>query len=83
MPFVSQAQRGYLHSHPEILGKAGLKEWDEATKGKKLPKRVPKKGGSTTLAANSMKYVSLKGRESNLHNKKAFASGDCDARENS
>jgi hypothetical protein len=39
MPFVSQAQAGYLHSHPEILGKTALKEWDEATKGKKLPKR--------------------------------------------
>jgi hypothetical protein len=39
-PFASLAQAGYMHSHPDILGKAGLKEWDSATKGKSLPKRV-------------------------------------------
>jgi hypothetical protein len=39
-PFASQAQAGYLHSHPEILGKEKLAEFDSATKGKKLPKRV-------------------------------------------
>jgi hypothetical protein len=33
MPFESTAQQGYLHAHPEILGKKGLHEWDEATKG--------------------------------------------------
>lgn len=37
MPFESLAQEGYLHAHPEKLGKAGLKEWDAATKGKHLP----------------------------------------------
>jgi hypothetical protein len=42
MPFKSQAQAGYLHSHPEILGKAGLKEWDAATAGKHLPEHVKK-----------------------------------------
>jgi len=46
MPFVSQAQEGYLHAHPEKLGKAGLAEWDAATKGKHLPKRVGKKKGT-------------------------------------
>jgi hypothetical protein len=39
-PFASLAQEGYLHAHPEKLGKAGLEEWDEATKGKKLPEHV-------------------------------------------
>ena len=38
MPFVSQAQAGYMHEHPEILG-SKLKEWDAATKGHHLPKR--------------------------------------------
>jgi len=38
-PFVSLAQEGYMHAHPEILG-GKLKEWDAATKGKKLPKKV-------------------------------------------
>lgn len=41
-PFASLAQAGYMHSHPEILGESALKEWDSATKGKKLPKRVKK-----------------------------------------
>jgi hypothetical protein len=40
MPFKSLAQEGYMHAHPEILGKAGLKEWDSATKGKHLPKHA-------------------------------------------
>ena len=39
-PFASLAQAGYLHAHPEKLGKKGLKEWDTATKGKKLPARA-------------------------------------------
>jgi hypothetical protein len=38
-PFASLAQAGYMHSHPEILG-SKIKEWDAATKGKHLPKRV-------------------------------------------
>ena len=41
-PFASIAQEGYLHAHPEKLGKAGLAEWDVATKGKKLPQHVKK-----------------------------------------
>jgi len=41
-PFASLAQEGYLHAHPEKLGKAGLKEWDAATKGEHLPERVKK-----------------------------------------
>ena len=41
-PFASLAQAGYMHTHPEVLGKSALKEWDAATKGKKLPKRVKK-----------------------------------------
>ena len=39
-PFASLAQEGYLHAHPEKLGKAKLAEFDAATKGKHLPKRV-------------------------------------------
>ena len=39
-PFASLAQAGYLHSHPEKLGAQKLAEFDSATKGKKLPKRV-------------------------------------------
>ena len=41
-PFASIAQQGYLHAHPEKLGKAKLAEFDAASKGLKLPKRVKK-----------------------------------------
>ena len=41
-PFASLAQAGYLHSHPEILGKSKLAEFDAATKGRHLPKKVKK-----------------------------------------
>jgi hypothetical protein len=41
MPFVSLAQEGWAHSHPEEFGKANLKEWDAATKGSHdLPEHV-------------------------------------------
>jgi hypothetical protein len=39
-PFASIAQEGFMHEHPEKLGKAGLAEWDAATKGKHLPQHV-------------------------------------------
>jgi hypothetical protein len=41
-PFASQAQAGYLHAHPEKLGAKKLAEFDQSTKGMKLPKRVKK-----------------------------------------
>ena len=41
-PFLSQAQAGFMHTHPEVLGKKGLAEWDSASKGKHLPKHVKK-----------------------------------------
>ena len=45
MPYRSQAQEGYFHAHKEQLEKLGVRvdEWDKATKGKKLPKKVGKK----------------------------------------
>ena len=43
MPFKSAAQRGYLHAHPEILGKKALAEWDAASKGQHVPEHVAKK----------------------------------------
>jgi hypothetical protein len=50
LPFKSLAQEGYLHSHPEILGKKDLAEWDAATRGKHLPKHVKsyEHGGEVT-----------------------------------
>lgn len=44
MPFESQAQAGYFHTHKAELAKEGVDvdEWDAATKRKKLPKRKSK-----------------------------------------
>lgn len=39
-PFASLAQEGFLHEHPEKLGAKKLAEFDAATKGRHLPKRV-------------------------------------------
>ena len=49
MPFVSQAQRGYLYiHHPKIA-----KEFESVTpKGKKLPYHVKKKTGAAKKVAN-------------------------------
>ena len=41
MPFVSKAQQGFLHAHPEKLGAKKLAEFDAATKGMhNLPEHV-------------------------------------------
>lgn len=54
MPYVSQAQAGYFHTHKAELEKQGVNvdEWDAATKGKHLPKRVGHyaKGGTVAEA---------------------------------
>jgi hypothetical protein len=47
MPFKSLKQEGYMHEHPEILGKAGLADWDAATKGKHLPEKAHMKSYAT------------------------------------
>ena len=61
MPFKSQAQAGYMHAHPEILGKAGLKEWDAASKGKSLPKHV-KKSKQKEKAIPSLREADFRAR---------------------
>ena len=42
MPYKSKAQERWAHSPSgqKALGKKGVKEWDQATKGKQLPERV-------------------------------------------
>jgi len=44
MPYKSEAQRKYFHANKEKLEKQGVNvsEWDAASKGKKLPKKVSK-----------------------------------------
>ena len=51
MPFVSAAQRGYLHAHPEVLGKTALKEWDEASKGQHVPEYIRHEHSSAPYSA--------------------------------
>lgn len=56
MPFVSKAQQGYLHAHPEVLGASKLKEFDEATKGKhNLPEHVKDGKPSYSVARKARK----------------------------
>lgn len=45
MPYVSERQRRWAHTKAGIKalgGKKAVEEWDKATKGKKLPKKVKK-----------------------------------------
>ena len=44
-PFASLKQNAYMHMHPEILGKKGLKEWESKTDYSNLPEKVRKKKG--------------------------------------
>lgn len=46
MPYVSDQQRKWAHTPSGVKalgGKKKVKEWDKASKGKKLPKKVKKK----------------------------------------
>ena len=45
MPYKSEAQRKFFHANAKKLAKQGVnvKEWDKASKGKKLPKKVKAK----------------------------------------
>jgi hypothetical protein len=62
MPYVSTAQRGYFNANRAKLEKQGVDvdEWNSASKGKKLPKRVkrPHRNGqiSERAAAKSKNY---------------------------
>lgn len=56
MPFVSKAQQGWAHTHPEEFGKKNLKEFDAATKGKHdLPEHVHNGKPSYSMARSARK----------------------------
>lgn len=45
MPYKSERQRRWAHTKAgtkALGGKKAVEEWDKATKGKKIPKRVKK-----------------------------------------
>ena len=62
MPYVSQAQAGFFHTHKKQLAQQGVDvaEWDAATKGKKLPKRAPANGDGHSRMKEAMKGVKAK-----------------------
>lgn len=43
MPYKSRAQAGYFHTHVKKIGAKVVAEFDRASKGKKLPKKVSKR----------------------------------------
>jgi hypothetical protein len=45
MPYKSQAQEKFFNANKAKLEKQGVsvEEWNKASKGKKLPKKAPKK----------------------------------------
>ena len=45
MPFKSEAQRRYFEANKTKLEKQGVdvKEWEESSRGLKLPERVPRR----------------------------------------
>jgi hypothetical protein len=48
MPYKSVAQRGWAHTAAgtkALGGKAKVAEWDAASKGRKLPKKIKAKKG--------------------------------------
>jgi hypothetical protein len=55
MPYKSQAQAAYFNIHKKELEKQGVdvNEWNEASKGKSLPKHASKKGSLTWLGRKS------------------------------
>ena len=59
MPYKSQAQAGYFHTHQAELEKQGVNvsEWDKASKGLHLPKRAPQKKADGGLVAEGNPLV--------------------------
>ena len=63
MPYSSEAQRKYFNANREKLEAEGVDvdEWNETTKGKKLPKKVkekelPKKANDTSFLPKEVRY---------------------------
>jgi hypothetical protein len=63
MPWMSRAQQkwGNSPSGHRALGDSGVNEWNSATKGKSLPKRVAKKPEPKNTAPRSAVSVMLGG----------------------
>ena len=58
MPFVSIQQQRWAHTEAgtkALGGKDKVHEWDEASKGKALPKKVPQQGMSAGAKVGMLK----------------------------
>jgi hypothetical protein len=63
MPFVSDAQRRWAHTktgQQALGGPAKVSEWDQASKGKKLPERVGPKPPRPSLNETWNNLISRK-----------------------
>jgi hypothetical protein len=61
MPYASDAQRRWAHTATGIKalgGKAKVHEWDQASKGKKLPERV-KQSTEQQARADALKQFGI------------------------
>jgi hypothetical protein len=72
MPYESKAQQGYFHAHRAQLEKQGVNvdEWDQASKGKKLPM---KKDGTDAMTTPKPKS---EGKTEGKHEAKHKGGGD-------
>jgi hypothetical protein len=57
MPFVSKAQQGYFNANKAKLEKQGVnvQEWNDASKGMKLPEHASKKQDDVTQMRRPLK----------------------------
>jgi hypothetical protein len=80
MPYKSQAQAGYFHTHKAELEKQGVNvdEWDAASKGKHLPKRAGMAQGGIVKAIRQEGDGHLPKGEQVHHKNMAGGGGDPD-----
>lgn len=62
MPFASEAQRGYFNANRAKLEAQGVDvdEWNQASKGKKLPKRAHKSNTNPAVYRPRKKSAGMK-----------------------
>jgi len=54
MPYKSKAQQKFFHANEKKIGKAKVREWDNATDFKHLPKRLNKKTKAALKLTNQI-----------------------------
>lgn len=68
MPYDSDKQRKFFHANPEkVGGKAVVKEFDKASKGKDLPESASKKGAGAPPAMHAALPHACCGKPAHMH----------------